>query len=125
MRPWITSLVMLGLLGACSAASAQWTYVAPAAVPAPVVYGYWPAPPVAAVAPVAPVYFYRPRAVTVYRPAPVTVYRPAVVAVPPAPLAYTAPLYPAPILYPAPAVIRTKVYYRGEPVRNAIKAVLP
>jgi hypothetical protein len=55
----------------------------------------------------------------------VTVYRPAVVAVPPAPLAYTAPLYPAPILYPAPAVIRTKVYYRGEPVRNAIKAVLP
>lgn len=135
MRPWIASLVVFGLLGACSAAAAQWTYVVPAAVPAPVVYGYWPAAPVAAVAPVTPVYVYRPGAVTVYRPAPVTVYRPAVVAVPPvpvvpevaapAPLDYTAPLYPAPVLYPAPAVIRTKVFYRGEPVRNAIKAVLP
>jgi hypothetical protein len=120
MRPWIASLVMLGVLGACSAASAGWTYVAPAVAPAPVVYGYWPA---------APVYVYRPAAVTVYRPAPVTVYRPVVV-VPQVPVAppVVAPapvVYPAPIVYPAPAVIRAKVYYRGEPVRNTIKAVLP
>jgi len=114
MKLWIASLVMLGVLGACSAASAGWTYVAPVVAPAPVVYGYWPA---------APVYVYRPAAVTVYRPAPVIVYRPAVV-VPEVPVAPPV-VYPAKVIYPAPAVIRAKVYYRGEPVRNAVKAVLP
>ena len=117
MKPWITLLAVLGVLGVCSAASAQWTYVAPVAVPAPAVYPYWPA------AAVAPAYVYRPAAVTVYRPAvtvyrpavtvyrpAVTVYRPAVIPVPAVPVAPgpmvaegVAPpvVYPGPIAYPA------------------------
>jgi len=133
MRPWITSLVVFGVLGVCSAASAQYMVVAPVAVPAPAVYSsyYWPG------APVAPVYVYRP-AIAVYRPT--VVYRPAVVPVPavpavPAPaVAGVAPpvAYPAPVaysaaypVYPAPVLVRAKVYYPGQPVRNAVRAVLP
>jgi len=54
-----------------STASAGWTYVGPAAVPAPAVYSYWP---------VGPVYTY-PSAVYV-APAPMTYARPVVVPAP-------------------------------------------
>ena len=150
MNSWITAAVVLGLLAVGSVASAGWTYVAPVAVPAPVVYLYWAAPPVA-VAPVSPVYVYRPAAVTVYRPAPVAVYRPAPVTVyRPAPVTVYSPVvtpavpevsvapeavapapvvspwvYPGPYVYPGTVVIRAKVYYPGQPVRNAVRAVLP
>ena len=70
--------------------------------------------------PVGPVYTYPP---------PVVYRRPVIY---PAPVAYPPPVaYPAPVVYgpapfyAAPAVVRTKVYFRGQPVRNAIRAVLP
>lgn len=111
MKPWVIALVGLVLAGVGSTALAGWTFVAPVAVPAPVVYQYWPA-------------------------APVVVYRPAVVEVPELPVAAPV-LAPPPVLTPAPvayrvpvvyapaAVVRTKVYYRGQPVRNAVKTLLP
>jgi hypothetical protein len=114
MKPWILSLAVLGVLGVGSVASAQYPYMVPAGVPAPAVY-YAP------VFPAAPMY--------VYRPAAVVVYRPAVVAAPFAPVApaavYPAPaVYPGPV-YPAPVLVRAKVYYPGQPVRNTIRAALP
>jgi hypothetical protein len=60
------------------------------------VYSYYPA---------APVYAY-----------PQTVSMPVV----------AAPVYaPAPVVYPYPAVVRTKVYFYGQPVRNVVRAVVP
>ena len=73
---------------------------------------------------------------TYYAPAP-PVYGPVVtyspVALPP-PVAYTPPIaYATPIAYPTPiavypwpgAVVRTKVYVSGQPVRNVLRAVAP
>jgi hypothetical protein len=58
---------------------------------------------------------YRPvTPVVTYRPVtPVVTYRPVAPAV-----------YAAPVAYPA-AVVRTKVYYPFQPVRNFFKAITP
>ena len=58
-------------------------------------------------------------------PAPYVSYMP----VDPAPYAYSA--YSVPVVGPAPvlvrpaAVVRTRVFYPGQPVRNVLKAVVP
>ncbi len=113
MKPWVLSLAVLAVLGVCSVASAQYTYVAPVAVPAPAAVYY--APP--AVFPAAPAYVYRPAAVAVYRPALVPaapVYAPPVYAEPVAPTAvYSAPtVYAAPAVYPAAVYAAPTVVYR-------------
>jgi hypothetical protein len=107
-------------------ASAQWavpqvvtSYYAPAPVmapapyvaPSPVVYSTYYAPPVA----------YS----TLYAP-PVVVARPRVAYMPVAPVA-AAPVYAAPttVYYGPTAVVRSKVYYLGQPVRNTVRYVLP
>ena len=112
---------------------------------------YRPLAPVVTYRPLAPVVTYRPLApapvvtyrplvaapVVVYRPlapAPVVTYRPLapapVVVYRPAPVVTYRPLAPAPVVAYPPAyygapVVRTKVYYPGEPVRNFFKAITP
>jgi hypothetical protein len=83
--------------------------------PAPVVV-YHPvvASPVVAPAIVTPVVAYRP-VVPVVSVSPTVVYRPVATEV----------LSPVPVLVGKPAIIRTKVYYPGEPIRNLIKALTP
>ncbi|MBN1591071.1 MAG: hypothetical protein JW888_16275 [Pirellulales bacterium] len=95
-------LAALGVvLLTASVASAGWAYVPPAPVvygPAPVVANYWP---------VGPAYAY---------PAPYVVARPAYAY--PAVYGYA----PAPVVYASPYVVRQKVFVRGQPVRNALRA---
>jgi hypothetical protein len=93
-------------------------YYAPA--PTPVTTYYAPAPVVSAPVPVT----------TYYAPAPVVVGRPVVSYYAPAAVPVTTYYAPAPVTtYYAPAVVapvgvvRSKVYYPGEPVRNFFKAV--
>ncbi len=78
-----------------------------------------------------------PAPVVVYQPVvaapvvtPVVVYRPAVSVVPVSPVVVYRPVVgeviaPPPILVGKPTIIRTKVYYPGEPIRNLIKAITP
>jgi hypothetical protein len=64
-------------------------------------------------------------------PAPVVVRSPIVYPAPvyAAPIystsAYSTPVYAAPVVVGSPAFVRGRVYYRGEPVRNTLKAVWP
>jgi hypothetical protein len=97
-----TLLAAVVVLMAASTASAGWGYVAGPGV----VYDYWPAAPV------------------VY-PAPYVVASPVVEPFVPAPVYVSAPLGYGPAYYPAPVVVRSRVYYYGQPVRNAVRAVLP
>lgn len=135
----LASMMLVGmlLLSWASAAQAQCVCEAPVVVaptPAPTV-SYLPvaAGPVVSVAP-APVVVYRPVvAAPVVAPlvSPVVVYRPVVPVIAPAPTVVYRPVGPAEVLAPAPmvvgppAVIRTKVYYPGEPIRNLLKAITP
>jgi len=101
MKPLVIAIAIVLLLSAT--ASAGW-YVAPRVVTA-----YYP---------VAPVYAYP---APVYVPPPYVVYSPCLP--PPVPAAVVAP---APVwIGPPGAVVRSKVYIPGRPVRNVIKAVLP
>jgi len=81
-----------------------------------------------------PVVVYRPAAVApAFTPvvSPVVVYRPVFPVVSAAPTVLYRPVVstglvtPAPVVVGPPAVIRTKVYYPGEPIRNLIKAITP
>lgn len=128
----VTAIVFVLML----AASAVWGQVAYVAPP---VVGI--VPPVATVkaAPARVVYYYWPTAPGVVQPVVVRAVVPgpqaAIVAYPGTVLSSSAAvpasvLTPAPVVvpaavYPAPAVIRAKVYYPGQPVRNALRAVLP
>ena len=118
MKSPVVLAAMVMVFCACSTASADWAYGGPVVAPAAVVQSYWPVGPVYAYP--APVVAVGPR--VVYR-------RPVVVPAPvvyPAPVLYPAPVvYPAPLIAPAPVVVRSKVYVRGQPVRNAVRAVLP
>jgi len=95
------AVVLLGT----SVASAGWRYARPIAVPVVppvVVHEFYP---------VGPVYAYPPAAVTVpVVPAPVGV-------LPPPRVIYT--------YRPRAVVVHPKVYVRGRPVRNALRAVTP
>jgi hypothetical protein len=118
MKTLIIALGIVLLIGSTSFAG--W-YVRPtvarAYYPGVPVYAY-PAPVMAAPVPYAA---YMP----VVAPAPYVSYMP----VAPAPCAYGA--YSVPVLAPAPvvvgpaAVVRTRVFYPGQPVRNVLKAVVP
>jgi hypothetical protein len=128
MQEMKSPVVLAGIavvLLACSTASAGWAYVGPVVVPPPtVVHSFYPVGPVyaypAPVVAVPPRVVYRPPVVV---PAPV-VYPPPVVYRPP--VAYPAPVFYGPAaVYPAPVVIHPKIYVRGQPVRNVIRAVLP
>jgi hypothetical protein len=108
------SLAILVAVAVALAASSAWagvTYVAPGFVPIPV-------------APARVVYHYWPTAPVVTYPAPVVAYPDPGVPVA-APLAPAVPIIVPGAVYPAPAVIRTKVYYYGRPVRNTLRVVIP
>jgi hypothetical protein len=79
-----------------------YTAPVPYAVPAPMVYSAYYAPPVVVA---------RPR--VAYMPVAPAFVAPPVVAVPP------------PVVLGSPAVIRSKVYYPGHPIRNTVRYVLP
>jgi len=104
MKTLLAALGIVLLIGSTSIAG--W-YVGPT-----VVQAYYPA-----YYPVAPVYAYPARVVVA--PAPYVTYMPVAA---PAPYVYGAPV---PMLFGPPAVVRAKVYYPGQPVRNVVKAVLP
>jgi len=105
MKTVIAALGIVLLIGSTSFAG--W-YVAPT-----VVQAYYPA---------GPVYAYP--VPTMMAPAPYVTYMP--VAAPAAPCAYGVPMFaPAPVFVGPPAVIRTRVFYPGQPVRNVLKAVVP
>jgi hypothetical protein len=97
-------------------ASAQWV------VPEVVTTYYAPAPVIAPAPYVAPA----PVVYSTYYAPPVVVARPRVAYMPVAPVV-AAPVYaaPAPVVYGAPAVVRSKVYYPGRPIRNTVRYVLP
>jgi hypothetical protein len=100
MRPIILAVGIAVIVLICSTATAQPGYLVH---PAPVIYAYMPPAAIA----------YPPPVITV--PAvevPYAVARPAVM------------FAPASVVYPGVAVVRTKVYYRGQPVRNALKAIV-
>ena len=120
MKSPVALAVVAVVLLACSTASAGWPYAAPVVVAPPpaMVHSFYPVGPVyaypAPVVRVAPRVVYR--APVVY-PAPV-VYQPHVV--------YRAPVVYGPhVVYRAPVVVRSKVYVRGRPIRNVVRAVLP
>lgn len=73
--------------------------------PVPYVTYYAPAP--------APVYYYAPPVVSYYR-APIVSYAPGFYYGP-------TPVYG----YPRRVVVRSKTFYRGQPVRNVLRAVAP
>ncbi len=117
MKSLVAAAVIVLLV---SSTASAWTYVAysPVVVPVPMPYvvNYCPTAPVCAsctpvCASYTPACVYRPVAVPSY-----TVMRPA-------PVVYYAP--PVPVFYGPPAVVRYKVYYPGQPVRNVLRAVLP
>jgi hypothetical protein len=104
-------------------ASAQYATPMPAAVYSPTtVYGA-PLPYVSPyTAYYAPVVIGRSR--MVYFPAPAVAAAPAVIiapAVAPAPVVVAQPA----VVAGPPAVIRSKVYYPGHPIRNTVRAVVP
>jgi hypothetical protein len=81
---------------------------------APVVATTYYAPPTPFLPGPAPYYVASPIAVPYYAAAPVMV----------APMA-VAPVYYGPAYYGPAVVVRPKVYVRGEPVRNVLRAVTP
>ncbi len=102
MKTLLAAFVIVLLVS--STTFAGW-YVAPT-----VVQAYYPAVPVYA-APVA------------VAPAPYAAYMPVAV---PAPIYNYAPIVgPAPVIVGRPAVVRARVFYPGQPVRNVVKAVVP
>jgi hypothetical protein len=109
------------LLAVASSASAQ-AYVVPAA-PVPLAAYYAPAPAVA-YGPVVATSYYAPQAVYYSAPAPVPYYAAAPVATPYY-VASPVPVAVAPVYYGPKVVVRPKVYVRGEPVRNVLRAVTP
>jgi hypothetical protein len=98
MKTLISALVIVLLIGSTSFAG--WYAVGPT-----VVQAYYPAP-------------------TVYAyPAPYVSYMPVVA---PAPyVSYMPVVAPAPVVVRPAAVVRARVFYPGQPVRNVLKAVVP
>jgi hypothetical protein len=109
MKTLIAALVILLLIS--STTFAGWYVVRPT-----VVQAYYPGAPVYAYP--APYVSYMPVA-----PAPYVSYMPAA---PVQPYAYGVPVVaPAPIVVGPAAVVRARVFYPGQPVRNVVKAVVP
>jgi hypothetical protein len=112
MNKMLLALAVLLLVG--GTASAQ--YYVPQTVTA-----YYPAPvltapvPYAVPAPVPYAAYY----------APVVVARPRVAYMPVGPAVVAPPVAVAPVYAGPPAVIRSKVYYPGYPIRNTVRFLLP
>ncbi len=105
MKTAIAALGIVLFLGSTSFAA--W-YVAPT-----VVQAYYP---------MGPVYAYP--APVVVAPMPYVTYMP--VAEPAPPCFYGPPVVaPVPMVIGRPAVVRYRVFYPGQPVRNVVKAVIP
>ncbi len=104
-----TAIIALGILLLVASTTFAGWHVVPT-----VVLAYYPG---------VPVYAYP--APVVAAPAPYVSYMPMA----PAPYGYSA--YSVPIVAPAPvvvgpaAIVRTRVFYPGQPVRNVLKAVVP
>jgi hypothetical protein len=120
-RTLVVLLALMGLGG--GSALAQNTFIGGAPLPmvvrTQVVYSPFVGVPQVMAAPVVV-------STPVMLPAPVVVRSPIVY---PAPIyatpAYSTPVYAAPVVVGSPAIVRGRVYYRGEPVRNTLKAVWP
>jgi len=114
MSRFVHVVVMLTVLLACSTAGAHGPYVVAMPMVAPTAY-----PPV-------PMYVAPPPAIMIRTvPVPAAVAMPARVVVR-SPVVVRAPVVVySPVFVPAPAVIRARVYYPGQPVRNTLRAVLP
>jgi hypothetical protein len=128
----VLSLIAAPALAQCGCGGGQVAYYAP---PAPAYTTYY-APAATYYAPASYVSYYAPAPAytTYYAPAPyATYYAPATpyatYYAPPVPYAtyYAAPAYVAyPRVAVGPSIYGTpKVYVRGEPVRNALRAVTP
>jgi hypothetical protein len=125
-RTLVVLLALMGLGG--SSALAQNTFIGGAPLPmvvrTQVVYSPFVGVPQVVAAPVVV-------STPVMLPAPVVVRSPIVYPAPvyAAPIystsAYSTPVYAAPVVVGSPAFVRGRVYYRGEPVRNTLKAVWP
>lgn len=75
----------------------------------------------------APIVTYRPAPLVTYRPAPVITYRQPVTYVPPTVTGYggnISTVYAVPVVA-QPAIVRTKVYYPGQSIRNVLRAITP
>ncbi len=121
MKNSILAALVAAVIVVASNATAQTYFGYMPAVPAPVA-GYYATGPVAMYAPVVATAYYAPPAA--YYPAPAPYYVASPVAVP---YYAAAPVAVAPVYYgygPA-VVVRPKVYVRGEPVRNVLRAVTP
>jgi hypothetical protein len=107
MKTIVAALGIVLLIGSTSFAG--W-YVRPT-----VVRAYYPG---------VPVYAYP--APVVMAPAPYVSYMPVAAPMPCEYGAYSVPVYaPAPVMVGPAAVIRTMVFYPGQPVRNVLRAVVP
>jgi hypothetical protein len=125
MKNSMLALVVAATIAVASNASAHGYAVYMPVVPAPVA-GYYTTGPVMPYAPVITTAYYAPPAVYYPAPAPAPYYvaTPVIAPVPvPAPVA-VAPVAVAPVYGPK-VVVRPKVYVRGEPVRNVLRAVTP
>jgi hypothetical protein len=121
MKNLVLAVIVATVMMVASSARAQAYVGYLPAVPAPVA-GYYATGPVATYAPVVATAYYAPQAV--YYPAPAPYYVASPVATP---YYAAAPVAVAPVYYgygPA-VVVRPKVYVRGEPVRNVLRAVTP
>jgi hypothetical protein len=114
MNKILLALAVLLVVG--GTVSAQW--YAPE-----VVTTYYPAPVYAAPVPYA---VPAPVVYSTYYAPPMVVARPRVAYLPVGPTVVARPLVyaPAPVVGP-PAVIRSKVYYPGRPIRNTVRYVVP
>jgi hypothetical protein len=122
MKISIPLLIVGTVLLAASSASAHLHGVYAPVVPAPVVpapvAAYYATGPVVPYAPVVTTAYYAPPAAFYPAPAPYYVAAPIVAPV-------VAPVAVAPVYYGPAVVVRPKVYVRGEPVRNVLRAVTP
>jgi len=119
MKSFATALSLAMVLMVSSSVLAQ-GYVAYMPVgPTPVVSYYTPAPAVG-YGPVVATSYYAPAPYSAIAPAPYYVAAPVVT-----PYYVASPVAVGPVYYGRPAIVRPKVYYPGQPVRNVLRAVTP
>ncbi len=110
MKNLIAAAVLVLLFS--STALAGWPYAVPVVTYSPVVaQSYYPMAPVY---PVAPTYAYQPHVVS---------YTPTVAYMPPVVSNHV--VYSPGVYAPMPMVVRPRVFFYGQPVRNVFRAVLP
>jgi hypothetical protein len=121
MKTSILTLIVGAAIAVASSAIAHPYAVYMPVVAAPVA-GYYTTGPVVPYAPVPTTAYYAPPAAFYPAPAPYLVAAPVVT---PVVTPVVAPVAVAPVYYGRAVVVRPKVYVRGEPVRNVLRAVTP